>query len=71
MMMPEAIERACQGAKCTWDELNMKVSALCKERDELNAKLKKCRNELCLKCGRYKDAYIGACDNCAWGKDND
>lgn len=24
------------------------------------------RNELCLKCGRYKEAHLGACDTCRW-----
>jgi len=24
------------------------------------------RNELCLKCGRYKEAHNGACDGCRW-----
>ena len=24
------------------------------------------RNELCLKCGRYRDAHKGACDGCRW-----
>lgn len=27
------------------------------------------RNELCLKCGKYKDAYLGACDGCRWRKE--
>ena len=22
------------------------------------------RNELCLRCGKYKEAYIGVCDGC-------
>ena len=22
------------------------------------------RNELCLRCGKYKEAYLGACDGC-------
>lgn len=26
------------------------------------------RNELCLKCGRYKLAHDGACDWCRWKK---
>lgn len=26
------------------------------------------RNELCLKCGKYKDAHLGACDGCRWRK---
>ena len=25
-----------------------------------------CRNELCSKCGRYKEAHLGACDKCRW-----
>jgi len=24
------------------------------------------RNELCLTCGRYKEAHNGACDGCRW-----
>lgn len=24
------------------------------------------RNELCLKCGNYKEAHKGACDDCRW-----
>ena len=24
------------------------------------------RNELCLKCGAYKERHIGACDGCRW-----
>ena len=25
-----------------------------------------CRNELCLRCGDYKQAHLGACDDCRW-----
>lgn len=25
-----------------------------------------CRNELCLKCGSYKQSHKGACDGCRW-----
>ena len=28
--------------------------------------LKVLRNELCLQCGDYKIAHLGACDNCRW-----
>lgn len=31
--------------------------------------LKDCRNELCLKCGNYKRAHLGACDGCRWRKE--
>ena len=41
--------------------------------DSLTAKLvesqrraQDARNELCQKCGRYRDAHKGACDGCRW-----
>ena len=27
------------------------------------------RNELCQRCGRYKEAHKGACDGCRWKED--
>lgn len=32
----------------------------------LQTDLKDCRNELCLRCGDYKMAHKGACDDCRW-----
>lgn len=32
----------------------------------IERELKQCRNELCLKCGQYKDAHLGACDGCRY-----
>lgn len=29
-----------------------------------------CRNELCLRCGDYKQRHLGACDGCRWRADN-
>ena len=54
---------------CCWgyiDELRMALSATCKERDELKKELASMRNELCLECGNYRGAHIGACDGCRW-----
>lgn len=28
--------------------------------------LQDCRNELCLKCGNYKESHLGKCDGCRW-----
>ena len=25
-----------------------------------------CKNELCYKCGEYKNRHLGACDGCRW-----
>lgn len=34
--------------------------------ESLKGDLKMCRNELCLKCGNYKQKHLGACDGCRW-----
>lgn len=28
--------------------------------------LEDCNNELCYKCGKYKEAHLGACNGCRW-----
>ena len=28
--------------------------------------LEDCCNELCFKCGKYREDYMGACDGCRW-----
>ena len=33
---------------------------------DLKNDLKDCRNELCLKCGNYKQKHLDACDGCRW-----
>ena len=61
---------------CYWgyiDELRMALASACKERDELKKQLHEAkselnamRNELCCKCGNYREAHNGACDWCRW-----
>ena len=29
-----------------------------------------CCNELCLRCGNYREKHLGACDGCRWRTDN-
>lgn len=38
--------------------------------ESLKEDLKVCRNELCLRCGDYKQRHLGACDGCRWRADN-
>lgn len=33
---------------------------------EASDTLRDCRNVLCLRCGKYHEAYLGACDGCRW-----
>ena len=36
------------------------------ENQSLSVMLKDCRNELCERCGNYKEAHRGACNGCRW-----
>ena len=38
--------------------------------ESLKTDLNDCRNELCLRCGDYKQRHLGACDGCRWRADN-
>lgn len=65
--------------ECCWgyiDELRMALASACKERDEYRKQLHEAkselaamRNELCCKCGNYREAHNGACDGCRWKKE--
>ena len=46
------------------------LSALLTEIERLKANYKAIRNELCLKCGKYREAHNGACDGCRWESKN-
>ena len=65
----EDLKALTECAECTWDYINrlrMALASACKERDESRKELHAMRNELCCKCGNYKQANNGACDGCRW-----
>ena len=72
----EDLKALMERPECCWgyiDELRMALAAACKERDELKkelhdakSELNAMRNELCCKCGNYREAHNGACDGCRW-----
>ena len=67
----EDLKALTECAECTWDyidRLRMALASACKERDELKKELAAMRNELCCKCGNYREAHNGACDGCRWEK---
>lgn len=37
--------------------------------ENLEKELRDCRNELCYKCGTYKNRHLGACDGCRWNRE--
>ena len=70
-MSMEDLKALTECAECTWDyidRLRMALASACKERDELKKELAAMRNELCCKCGNYREAHNGACDGCRWEK---
>lgn len=52
------------------DETNRNLKELLIAREaelqEAERNLKDCVNELCVKCGAYRNAHIGACNGCRW-----
>ena len=74
----EDIKALTECAECTWDyidRMRMALASACKERDEARKELHEAKNELCYKCGNYREAHNGACDGCRWngvsgGKEN-
>lgn len=65
----EDLKALTECAECTWDyidRLRMALASTCKERDEARKELRAMRNELCCKCGKYREAHNGACDGCKW-----
>ena len=75
-MSMEDLKALTECAECTWDyidRLRMELASACKERDEVRKQLHEAkseldamRNELCFKCGKYREAHNGACDGCRW-----
>lgn len=51
----------CGGEKANLTKLMQEfVDAIKKLSSDLN----RCKNELCLRCGQYKTAHLGSCDDC-------
>ena len=68
----EDLKALTECAECTWDyidRLRMALASACKARDEARKELHEAKNELCCKCGNYREAHNGACDGCRWEKE--
>lgn len=39
-------------------------------KEEIIKELWNCRNELCLRCGKYEQAHRGACNDCRYNFEN-
>lgn len=49
--------------------LSAEIEKLRKQLEQTQAERDVMRNELCFKCGKYRDAHNGACDGCRWKKE--
>lgn len=47
--------------ECEYDAMVLQA-----ELEDVAKELLQCRNELCLKCGRYTERHKGYCDGCRW-----
>ena len=45
------------------------IEKLRKQLEQTRSERDVLRNELCYKCGNYREAHNGACDGCRWRKD--
>ena len=45
------------------------IESLQKQLHEAKSELAAMRNELCCKCGNYREAHNGACNGCRWRND--
>ena len=50
----------------TIDSIRAMFGKLVAENRKLTRELRDCQNELCLKCGEYKERHNGACNGCRW-----
>lgn len=48
------------------DSLRTLWGGLVAENRKLTRELRDCQNELCIKCGEYKERHNGACNGCRW-----
>ena len=48
------------------DELRMKLAAAESEKITLKGFLREAGNELCYRCGEYRNEHLGACNGCRW-----
>ena len=47
-------------------DMGIQIATLQADRDCTKAELRDCVNELCHKCGSYREEHLGACDGCRW-----
>ena len=50
--------------------LSAEIENLRKQLEQTKSELAAMRNELCCKCGKYREAHNGACNGCRWKKDH-
>lgn len=58
----------CSDAAGKSARLSMDLTMLIAQIGNMESDLHDCVNELCLKCGSYRMAHEGACDECRWLK---
>ncbi len=60
------LRKDIEGHEVTISRLKDVCAAREKELDDTKRTLKRCVNELCLRCGEYQREHLGACRGCVW-----
>lgn len=59
-------KRGYSGEASEWLEFADLIESLQVQLAEAQRRAQDARNELCQKCGRYREAHNGSCDGCRW-----
>ena len=51
---------------CEATDVSINAAVLTSVIINTEADLRDCVNELCLKCGNYREEHLGACNGCRW-----
>ena len=62
----KAVKQSMIQCKKDMECMKTELELVRKQNDRLLISLKDCANELCQKCGKYRNDHLGSCDGCKW-----
>lgn len=48
------------------ESMKIKMAGIVVENGRLRDLVHECANELCYRCGAYREEHLGACEGCRW-----
>lgn len=62
----DEFDKVIEEIKAREVQMGIQLATVQADRDHIRSELHDCVNQLCLECGNYHEAYLGACDGCRW-----